>query len=409
MTNQSKNSRRGNNEGSIRERKDRGNWEAQISIGGKRVTKTFETRTAALKWIRDMQNQVEAGLTSDGSRLTIGEAIDKWLENGKDAWQPKTYSRYSEVVRLHIQPYIKPRQKVIDFRPEHVDIILNAAKEKKLGARTQQYILSTLHKLFAYLIARRIITNNPANAGFKIGYAPQKRPTWTRDQTHKFLRIAEGSWHEHLYYLALVTGMREGELLGLLWADVGLDEANGYISISHQLQWLDHPKEGEPRYIFKTPKTEKSKRLIPIGPETVKRLKQQQQKVTMQKIINADKWQEHDLVFPNLVGNPIDPNNMIKDFRKLTEKAGLPKIRFHDIRHTCASLLLLANVHPKIVSERLGHQDIRITLQTYSHVIPSMQGEATQIIEGLVAGQSGLTPVTPPMPAERPSSKVFDL
>jgi len=409
MSDQPKNSRRGNNEGSIRERKDRGNWEAQISVGGKRVTKTFETRTAALKWVRDMQNQVEAGLTSDGSRLTIVEGLDKWLENGKDSWQPKTYARYSEVVRLHILPYVKPRQKVLDFRPEHVDIILNAAKEKKLGARTQKYTLSTLHKFFAYLIARRIITNNPAKAGFKIVYEPKKRPTWSRDDTHTFLRTAEGSWHEHLYYLALVTGMREGELLGLLWSDVGLDETNGFISIKQQLQWLDHPKEGEPRFIFKTPKTNRSNRLIPIGPETVKRLKQQRQKVTMQKMINADKWQEHDLVFPNLVGNPIDPNNMIKDFRKLTEKAGLTKIRFHDIRHTCATLLLLANVHPKIVSERLGHKDIRITLETYSHVIPSMQGEATQIIEGLVAGDPGLTPITPPKPVERPSSKVFDL
>lgn len=409
MTNQSKNSRRGNNEGSIRERKDRGNWEAQISVDGKRVTKTFETRTTALKWVRDMQNQVEAGLTSDGSRMTVGEAIDKWLENGKDSWQPKTYARYSEVVRLHILPCVKPRQKVLDFRPGDVENILNAAKEKKKGARTQKYILSTLHRLFAFLIARKIITHNPAKAGFKIAYEAKKFPTWTREQTHDFLRIAEGSWHEHLYYLALVTGMREGELLGLLWSDAGLDEANGYLSISHQLQWLDHPEEGEARYIFKTPKTDKSKRLIPIGPETVKRLKQQQQKVTMQKIINADKWQEHNLVFPNMVGNPIDPNNMIKDFHKLSEKAGLTKIRFHDIRHTCATLLLLANVHPKIVSERLGHKDIRITLETYSHVIPSMQGEATQIIEGLVAGAPGLTPVTPPMPAERPSSKVFDL
>ncbi len=409
MTDQPKNSRRGNNEGSIRERKDRGKWEAQVSVDGKRVTKTFETRTAALKWVRDMQNQVDAGLTSDGSRLTVVDGLSKWLENGKDSWQPKTYARYGEVTRLHILPYIKPRQKVMDFRPEHVDAILNAAKAKNLGLRTQKYILTTLHKFFAYLVARRIITNNPAKAGFKIVYEPKRGPTWTRDETHTFLRTAEGSWYEHLYYLALVTGMREGELLGLLWSDVGLDEANGHISISHQLQWLDHPQEGEPRYVFKAPKTDKSRRLIPIGPETVKRLKQQRQKVTMQKVINAAKWQELDLVFPNLVGNPVDPNNMIKDFRKLTKKAGLPIIRFHDIRHTCATLLLLANVHPKVVSERLGHKDIRITLETYSHVVPSMQGEATQIIEGLVAGGPALPPVGPTKPAERPASKVFDL
>lgn len=110
-----------------------------------------------------------------------------------------------------------------------------------------------------------------------------------------------------------------------------------------------------------------------------------------------------------MVGNPIDPNNMIKNFRKPTEKAGLAKIRFYDIRHTCATLLLLANGHQKIVSERLGHKDIRITLETYSHVTTSIQEEATQIIEGLIMCDPGLTTVTPPRPAERLSSQVFDL
>ena len=107
MTDQRKNSRRGNNEGSIRERKDRGYWEAQITINGKRMTKTFKTRTEAQKWNREMQNQAEVGFTVDTARLTMQDALQQWLENSKSTWQPKTYSRYSETVRLHIQPNIK--------------------------------------------------------------------------------------------------------------------------------------------------------------------------------------------------------------------------------------------------------------------------------------------------------------
>ena len=176
--------------------------------------------------------------------------------------------------------------------------------------------------------------------------------------------------------------MREGELLGLMWSDI--DFPSGSIQIQRQVQWLDHPAEGEQRFFFKSPKSEKSTRRIPIGPETINHLKLQRQQVTMQKMVNAAKWQENDLVFPNLVGNPIDPNNMIKDLRKVLASANLPKIRFHDIRHTCATLLLLKNVHPKIVSERLGHSDIKITLDIYSHALPTLQAEASQVIEGMM-------------------------
>lgn len=220
MTDQRKNSRRGNNEGSIREKKDRGYWEAQITINGKRMTKTFKTRTEAQKWNREMQNQAEVGFTVDTARLTMQDALQQWLENSKSTWQPKTYSRYSETVRLHIQPNIKPRLKVVDVRPEHVDAILNVARNKGYGDRTVQYILGTLKKFFSYLVLRKVITYNPAKAGQKVTY---KRPTITslnQDQVKLFMKAAAGNPFEHLYYLAFVTGMREGELLGLMWSDI---------------------------------------------------------------------------------------------------------------------------------------------------------------------------------------------
>ncbi len=127
----------------------------------------------------------------------------------------------------------------------------------------------------------------------------------------------------------------------------------------------------------------------------------------MQKIVNADKWQDNDLVFPNLVGNPIDPNNLIKDLRTVLAEANLPAVRFHDLRHTCGTLMLLANVHPKVVSERLGHSDIRITLDTYSHAIPSMQEEAAQMIEGLIGNKPNNSPRTS-QTVSLPKSSVFD-
>jgi integrase len=406
MTEQKKKTRRGNNEGSIRERKDRGYWEAQITIGGKRVTKTFPTFTEAQKWKREMQNQAEVGLSVETARLPVKDALTKWLESGKHSnWQPKTYSRYSEITRLHILPYVKPRLKLIDVKPDHVDAIMTAARENGAGTRTQQYILATLHKFFQYYVKRRVIPYNPAAAVDKIGYKAPEMMTWSKEQVQTFLKAAEGHRYEHLFYVAIVTGMRQGELLGLKWSDVNYD--SGSLQVQRQVQWVDHPVEGEPRFFFKTPKSETSERRIPIGSETIKHLKLQQQQVTMQKMISGKKWQAHDLVFPNLVGNPIDPNNLIKDFRKLLESAGLPKIRFHDIRHTCATLLLLMNVHPKIVGERLGHTDIKVTLRIYSHALPSLQGEASQIIEDLVMGGANPSPKAP-QPVNRPAHDVLD-
>ena len=406
MTDQVKRPRRGNNEGSIRERKDRGNWEAQVMIQGKRVTKTFETRTEAQKWVREMHNHSDAGLTFSNARLTVQEALDKWLESGKGNWQLKTHSRYSEVVRLHIVPHLKPKLKLMDVKPDHVEAILKAVKDKGVGVRSQKYILSTMHKFFADLIVKRVILYNPA-VGIKITYKPPEMLTLSRDQVKLFLKAAAGNRHEHLFYLAFVTGMRQGELLGLKWSDI--DETSQSLMVQRQVQWVDHHTDKEtPRFFFKSPKSKAGIRRIPVGQEAIKRLKQQRGQVVMQKMVNADKWQENDLVFPNLMGNPIDPNNLIKDLRKLLSETGLPAIRFHDIRHTCATLLLLKNVHPKVVCERLGHSDIRITLERYSHAIPSLQNEAAQMIEGLLGDDPVLSP-NPSQAALQPKTDVLDI
>jgi integrase len=318
----------------------------------------------------------------------------------------KTHSRYSEVVRLHIIPHLKPKLKLMDVKQEHVEAILKAIREKGVGVRSQKYILSTLHKFFADMMVKRAIVYNPT-VGIKITYKPPEMLTLSRDQVKLFLKTAIGNRNEHLFYLAFVTGMRQGELLGLKWSDI--DEGSQSLMVQRQVQWVDHHTDKEtPRFFFKAPKSKAGVRRIPVGPEAIKRLRLQRGQVVMQKMVNADKWQENDLVFPNLMGNPIDPNNLIKDLRKLLSEAALPAIRFHDIRHTCATLLLLKNVHPKVVCERLGHSDIRITLERYSHAIPSMQNEAAQMIEGLI-GDDPVLPQSPSQVVYQPKTDVLDL
>ena len=396
MTDQPKHFRRGNNEGSIRERKDRGNWEAQVSIQGKRVTKTFGTRTEAQKWIREEQNNTDAGLFASGARLTVSEAMDTWLAEGSKNWQPKTYSRYGEVAKIHIAPYIKKGLRLSDVKPLHIQLILKAAEENGVGVRTQKYIVSTLHAFFADLKFKRLILYNPAD-GISIRYKAPEMKTLSADQVKLFLETIKGQRFENIFYLAFVTGMREGELLGLKWSDIDWNSQS--LMVKRQVQIVDHHTDkSAPRFFFKPTKSKAGLRRVPIGSQAIEKLKQQRNQVAMQKMVNAGKWVDNDLVFPNLVGNPIDPNNLLKDFRKQLALVNLPAIRFHDIRHTCATLLLLMNVHPKVVSERLGHSDIRITLQLYSHAIPTIQNEAASMIEGLI----GDDPTVPSMPVQKP-------
>ena len=201
----------------------------------------------------------------------------------------------------------------------------------------------------------------------------------TEEQSHKFLKVSNGY---HLYTVALATGMREGELLGLTWDNINWDA--GSISIVKQMKWSKKTQANADRFYFSSTKTQGSIRNIKVGHRTLKALEEQQKRVKKLQDIQKNRWREFSLVFPSIVGTPIEPTNLIRRFKKVLKKAGLPIVRFHDLRHTHATLLLLKGVHPKIVSERLGHKDILTTLRTYSHVLPSLQEEASHSIEDVL-------------------------
>ena len=185
-----------------------------------------------------------------------------------------------------------------------------------------------------------------------------------------------------LYYFALSTGMREGEILGLRWNNVDFDTQS--VIVVEQVQWTDQRREGKAGYEFQSPKTMRSKRRIPVGAETIRRLRSQQRRNSIFKQFAKGRWKEHDLVFPSEAGTPMEPTNLIRRFKDLLKSAELPNIRVHDLRHTHATLLLLRGVHPKVVSERLGHADITTTLKIYSHVIPTLQEVVAGTIEDIL-------------------------
>jgi integrase len=185
----------------------------------------------------------------------------------------------------------------------------------------------------------------------------------TPEQARRFLDAARGVRLEALYVVAVHAGLRPGELLALGWEDVDLDR--GVMHVHRALS------DGE----FTTPKTKRSRRRIDLSAGSIAALKKHRMRQLEERMARAGLWQDHGLVFPSSVGTPLSHRNVVRSFKAVLRRAGLPAaIRLYDLRHTCATLLLCRNVHPKYVQELLGHASIAQTLDTYSHVLPGMNG-----------------------------------
>jgi integrase len=191
------------------------------------------------------------------------------------------------------------------------------------------------------------------------------------------LLAVRGTRYEALYLLAVTTGLREGELLGLKWSD--LDWITRNLSIQRQLQRLSG--QG---MVFSEPKSASGRRVIALGSATIEKLREHYKHQQLERLAAGERWIENDLIFPTIIGTPNEGSNLIRSFKSLLRASNLPIIRFHDLRHTAATLMLQQGIHPKVVQERLGHSQISLTLDTYSHVLPNMQEEAAEKIDELI-------------------------
>ena len=198
------------------------------------------------------------------------------------------------------------------------------------------------------------------------------------EQAQKFLEVAKDDPLEALYVLALTTGMRQGELLALKWEDI--DFVHGTLQVRRTIARVAHKG-----FTISEPKTPKSRRSIQLAQMAIDALKRHRIRQRELRLLAGPAWSDQRWVFCNGVGNPIEATNMLRrSFRPLLTKAGLPIIRFHDLRHSVATLLLTAGIHPKIVQELLGHSQISLTLDTYSHVLPSLQEDAVNRLNVLL-------------------------
>jgi integrase len=320
----------------------------------------------------------DGGITYDAGKLTVGEYLDGWLKDSVHVTvRQRTYERYESIVRVHLKPAFG-RQKIKALSPNLVRGLYRQKLDgnleqgvKPLSPRSVQYIHVTLHKSLKQAVSDGLIPRNVCS-GIKAPRPGKPEITpFSREQARALLLAANSSGDRFaaLYAVALHTGMREGELLGLRWDDVDLDATTPTLQVRRSLS------ETRTGYTFEKPKNGKGRQLS-LSHGAVDALRAHRAVQNAERLQAGSKWHDNALVFPNTAGNPQSgPTLLKKSFRPLLQQAGLPaKFRIHDLRHTCATILLQARKHPKYVQELLGHANISITLDTYSHVIEGMDG-----------------------------------
>ncbi len=314
------------------------------------------------------------GIVYDDENLTVGEYLDSWLKGSvRGSVRQSTFDRYEIAVRVHIKPALG-RLKLKKLASAHVAGFYQDRLAAGFAPASVNKLHVTLRKALDQAVKWHMVPLNVAEAVKAPRPAPPEMRTLSVAETRKLLEAARGDKLEALYMLAVHTGMRQGELLALKWQDVDLENAK--LSVRRTITMSGG------RILLGELKTKKSRRTICLTDAAVRTLREHLARQMEEIGRLGDLYEDNGLVFTSGVGTVINPSNLRRrSFAALLQRANLPKIRFHDLRHTCATLLLSRNIHSKYVQELLGHANIAITLDTYSHVIPGMGDHAAKAME----------------------------
>lgn len=246
-----------------------------------------------------------------------------------------------------------------------------------IGVHTIRKVHTVLNSALNHAVKSFLITRNPASFAIQPSLPEKEMDILDEAQVDQFLETATGHRWEMLYQLAILTGMRQMEILGLQWKD--MDWSRKTILVDRQLVRTDLDS---PRFI--TPKTRHGRRSIALGPKTIKALKMHRENQRLDAKNAGSSWEKYDLIFTTANGTPIHHRNLLRNYKALLREAGLPEIRFHDLRHTAASLMLNRGIPVIVVSRILGHARASITLDVYGHLTPTMQDEAARLMDELI-------------------------
>lgn len=343
---------------------------------------TYRTKREAEQVERDALTKQQRGTFVDPKKTTVAELLETWLGTKAGAVSSNSLKDYEITIRRHVKPALGD-VKVQRLTPAQVQAQVTAWRDAGLQARTIARCHSVLNQALAQAVEWGIVTRNVCSVVKRPSIGKRPATVWSRDEWCAFLQLAKGDTLAPLWYFLAVEGMRRGEALGLRWSDVNWERGTVHIAQSVVPDRNDRGRA----VIQSRAKTAAGSRSVRLTTETIAALKEHRDRQAFQRQSVGDRWQDHGLIVCTSTGTPINPNNVTRSYDRLVMLSGVPRIRVHDMRHTAATMLLRAGVPAKIVSERLGHATIAITLDTYSHVLPDMQDVAAEAMSTLLRAE----------------------
>ncbi|HAF10377.1 MAG TPA: site-specific integrase [Chloroflexi bacterium] len=370
--------KRGNGEGSIYKRKD-GYWVAAISTGGHRKHFLSKSRQDVQQRLSKALNEQQAGTLTTGKRQTVEQFLERWLSELQ--LRPMTIASYRQKIRLHVIPAIG-RIALDKLTPAQVNTLLRAKEQAGHSPQNVAHIRAVLRAALNKAIRWNLVGRNAAALADPPRIQQYEAQYLTTEQARAFLDAAKGERLEALYSVALSLGLREGEALGLRWADV--DFAARTVRVAKSLQRV--PGAGMQ---LVEPKTKRSQRTLPMFDIVARALRAHRIRQTEERLFAGSAWVDTDLVFTTLEGRPLSPSHVISgSFHRVCRKAGVTYgtrdhsgLRFHDLRHSAASILLAQGIPARTVMEQLGHSQVALTLNRYTHVPSALMEEAAKAMD----------------------------
>jgi integrase len=402
--------KRGNSEGSIYRMQD-GRWRAAVSLGwetdpgtGKKLWKrhiiTKSTRHEVAEELKKKLRDQQRGINIDPERKTVAEFLKSWLESVKHDVSPATYVSYEGTVRLHLIPALGAIL-LTKLQPDHIhrlkeakldEVVTKGPGVKKaspnapvppryLSARTVQYCLMVLRMALKQACKLDLVPRNVAMlVDFPKSETAEIRP-YTPEEAQRFLEAAKGHRLGALFSAALALALRKGEALGLQWSAIDLER--GTLSVRVTLQRIKMPGAKKGQLLLKEPKRS-SRRTLNLPQVILSELVEHQRRQEKERQFAGSRWKDTGFVFTSSIGTPLEPRNLERAYSEILAAAKLPRVRIHDLRHTAATLLLTQGVHPRVVMELLGHSQIAVTMNTYSHVVPALRKDAADRMDAIL-------------------------
>lgn len=359
--------KRANNEGSVRQRKT-GLWEARVTVNGKQRSLYGKTRADVSRKLREALRDAEGNIPIAPQRMTVDQYLSQWLVSSvKPSVRPSTYQSYEMHVRVHLSPQLG-RVRLSQLTPQHVQDMMNRLLESGRSPMTVLHIRATLRKALGQAVKWGMIQRNVAGLVDPPKVTRYRVEALTSEHAGQILAAIRGHRLEALFTVALAAGLRQGEALGLSWKDVNLQA--GQLQVRNALQRIN----GKLQLV--EPKSARSQRTIPVPGSAVESLRRHRALQHRERLAAGSNWTDSGLVFTTALGTPLDGPNVTRMLQRALAAAGLPRHRFHDLRHDCATLLLAQGVPMRVVMETLGHSQISLTANTYAHVVPTLQREA---------------------------------